>query len=199
MYDDHQWVARIGDPGFKYHAAMARLWGVLTLRLANADLLPFDYGKYATRVGEFVRELNDRWESYAAPLIADGEASDHEQVDAIVKAAFAKARQAIDRLSKATVAFDKRAATAVKLGDPIALRRLNRSLLTAERGWLNPEGIPGRPWYRHLIYAPKYTYAPELVPGVAEALDSGDRQRLVAELGKLTAAATRVTRSLGGK
>ena len=95
--------------------------------------------------------------------------------------------------------MDKRSAAALKLGAPAGLARLNRSLLTAERGWLNPEGIPGRPWYRHVVYAPKYTYAPELLPGVAEAMDASDRQQIVAQLGKVTAAATRVAKTLGGK
>src|SRR4029450_1309717 len=45
-YDSHAWMARFGDPDFAYHAAMARLWGVMALRLANADVLPFDYGLY---------------------------------------------------------------------------------------------------------------------------------------------------------
>ena len=47
IYDDHQWVSRIGDPGFRYHAAMTKLWGLMALRLANADVLPFDYPAYA--------------------------------------------------------------------------------------------------------------------------------------------------------
>ena len=45
-YDSHAWMSRFGDPDFAYHAAMARLWGVMALRLANADVLPFDYAAY---------------------------------------------------------------------------------------------------------------------------------------------------------
>jgi N-acetylated-alpha-linked acidic dipeptidase len=198
IYDNHQWVSRIGDPGFKYHAAMARLWGIMALRLANADLLPFDYTAYSARVGEFLTELNRRWEGYLVPIGSDGEASDQAEVERIVAAAFTKARQAVDRLSKAAAAFEKRSAAAMKLGTPAGLTRLNRTLLTAERAWLNPEGIPERPWYRHLIYAPKYTYAPEVLPGVAAALDASDRQQLVVQLGKLTAAANKLTKALGG-
>jgi N-acetylated-alpha-linked acidic dipeptidase len=199
MYDNHHWVSRIGDPGFRYHAAMAHLWGIMALRLANADLLPFDYGTYATRVGEFITELNRRWDTGSAPLIADGEPSDHAEVEKVVEAAFAKARRAVDGLGKAAAAMDKRSAAALKLGNPAELARLNRALLTAERGWLNPEGLPGRPWYRHVVYAPKFTYAPEVLPGVAEAINASDRQQIVAQLGKLTAAVIRVTRTLGGR
>jgi hypothetical protein len=46
IYDSHEWMKRVGDPGFRYHAAMARLWGLLALRLASADVLPLDYGAF---------------------------------------------------------------------------------------------------------------------------------------------------------
>ena len=61
QYDNHQWVARIGDPGFRYHEAMTKLWGVMALRLANADAVPLDYRPYATRIGEFAREVEKNW------------------------------------------------------------------------------------------------------------------------------------------
>ena len=64
-------------------------------------------------------------------------------------------------------------------------------LVRAERAFLDPAGIPGRPWYRHLIYAPKPTYAAEVLPGVAEALEAGDRKRLDDQVSRLTAALTR--------
>src|SRR5207244_10101958 len=55
-YDNHLWVAKLGDPGFRYHAAMARIWGVMTLRLANADVIPLDYRPYTFRLREFIKE-----------------------------------------------------------------------------------------------------------------------------------------------
>ena len=61
IYDNHQWVSRIGDPGFRYHAAMTKLWGLMALRLANADVLPFDYPAYAARLQEFATEVEKRW------------------------------------------------------------------------------------------------------------------------------------------
>ena len=65
IYDTHDWVAKVGDPGFRYHVTMVQLWGVLTLRLANADALPLDYEPYADRIQEFTREverLYARWQ-----------------------------------------------------------------------------------------------------------------------------------------
>src|SRR6185295_18362805 len=60
VYDNHAWVAKFGDPGFRYHATMARLWGILALRLANADVVPIDYRAYATRLHDFVNEAQER-------------------------------------------------------------------------------------------------------------------------------------------
>ena len=58
-------MSRIGDPGFRYHEAMTKLWGVMALRLANADALPLDYRPYATRIGEFAADVQKRWNDRA--------------------------------------------------------------------------------------------------------------------------------------
>jgi N-acetylated-alpha-linked acidic dipeptidase len=73
---------------------------------------------------------------------------------------------------------------------------LNARLILVERGLLDPAGIPGRPWYRHLIYAPKYTYAPEVLPGVAEAVDGGDAAHVAAQSARLSAALARAAAAL---
>ncbi len=56
-YDDFFWMNHFGDPGYRYHTLMSQLWGVLALRLANADLLPFDFASYAANIRQFVNEL----------------------------------------------------------------------------------------------------------------------------------------------
>ena len=60
IYDTHDWVARIGDPGFRYHAALVQLWGLLALRLADADALPLDYVPYAERIAGFIDDVERR-------------------------------------------------------------------------------------------------------------------------------------------
>src|SRR5690242_19242315 len=57
MYDDFYWMNHFGDPGFRYHTLMSQLWGVIVLRLANSELLPFDFGEYGQNIGQFVDEL----------------------------------------------------------------------------------------------------------------------------------------------
>ena len=63
MYDDFYWMNHFGDPGYRYHAAMSQLWGTLALRLADADILPFDFAAYAGKVREFAREVQAKPEA----------------------------------------------------------------------------------------------------------------------------------------
>ena len=68
--------------------------------------------------------------------------------------------------------------------------------MAAERALLDPAGIPGRPWYRHQIYAPKFTYAPEVLPALAEAIEAGDAARREAQIRRLAAALDRAADTL---
>ena len=156
IYDTHAWVARIGDPGFRYHATLVQLWGLLVLRLANADALPLDYVPYADRIAGFIKDVEQR----ATASTRTGPA-------------FADLHAAAADLKDAALRYNQRREEALARADANELQRLNATLLRVERALLDPAGIPGRPWYRHLIYAPKYTYAPEVLPGVAEAVDAG--------------------------
>jgi N-acetylated-alpha-linked acidic dipeptidase len=157
IYDNHNWVARIGDPGFRYHGALVRLWGVVALRLTEADALPLDYEPYAERIEEFAKDLERRWPAGIPGL--------------------AGVSTAASEMRSAAQSFNQRRSEALAKADRTALDVLNRRVLAVERALLSSEGIPGRPWYRHLVYAPRFTYAPELLPGVAEAMDGNDRER----------------------
>jgi N-acetylated-alpha-linked acidic dipeptidase len=92
----------------------------------------------------------------------------------------------------------KEQAAALESGDRARIDTVNQRLMQAERALLDPAGIPGRPWYRHQIYAPKYTYAPELLPGVAEAVTAGDSDAVAEQIAQLIAALDRATRTLSG-
>jgi N-acetylated-alpha-linked acidic dipeptidase len=184
IYDNYNWVARIGDPGFRYHVAMVQLWGVLTLRLAEADGIPLDYEPYARRVEEFAREVSKRWIEPGGKSAAGLELGD-------VLAAAAELRRAASK-------FNLQRRQALAANDRPALERLNARLLEVERALLDERGIPGRPWYKHLVYAPKFTYAPELLPGVAEAVDARDRTRAVDQAERLKTALQRASARLSG-
>jgi N-acetylated-alpha-linked acidic dipeptidase len=179
MYDNHRWVATIGDPGFRYHAALVQLWGLLALRLAEADVIPLDYVPYAERVAEFAREVGRRW-------VAAGDTTDR----------LADVRAAAAELRGAAEVFNTRARSALTKFDTSVITMLNRQVIAVERALLDPAGLPGRSWYRHLVYAPKFTYAPEVLPGVAEAVDSGDHARAMAQADRLAQALRRAAATL---
>jgi len=184
MYDNHNWVSRIGDPGFQYHAALVKIWGLVTLRLANADAIPLDPSAYADRLGDFVKDLRRR------PELS------REGADPRLREAVKEIESAIGSLRASAAVFGRRrdAALAGMSGD--ALISLNRKALRFERMFLSTDGIPGRPWYRHLVYAPKYTYAPEIFPGVSEGLDAQDTPRAVEQARRLAAAIRRASELL---
>jgi N-acetylated-alpha-linked acidic dipeptidase len=173
-YDNHLWMQKFGDPGFVRHAAMTRVWGVMALRLANADIVPLDYRAAAVRLKEFVKETID---NAAAPSRAALQPLDAAAGRFEIAASAAGRR--VDALL-ASGATDRRAAAA-----------LEQALIRTERGFLDPQGIPDRPWYRHLIYAPKPTYAAEILPGVTEALAARDRGRVATQVARLVAAIDR--------
>jgi N-acetylated-alpha-linked acidic dipeptidase len=168
-YDSHTWMRRFGDPGFLYHAAMARLWGLLALRLANADVLPFDYGAYGR---DLVVYLDD---------LAAAAATNGTQLDLAALRAEAAALAAWT--PPAPVAAESAA-------------DLNRALLHGERDLLAAEGIPGRPWFRHLIYAPLPSYEAETLPGIREAVVEHDAERTRSQAELLAAALRRLRQTL---
>ena len=132
IYDDHQWVSRIGDPGFRYHAAMTKLWGLMALRLANADVLPFDYPAYASRLKEFAGEIEKRWTD--ARVAANGTEA---------ASPFAPVHAAIQRFTAAAAHIDARQTAALMHTDGAGRDALNRTLMLVERALLDGDGIPG--------------------------------------------------------
>jgi len=155
MYDDHYWMAHIGDPSFEYHIALTRIWGVVALRLANADLLPFDFGFNAAALEQFLSELERKNKIEPRRLSLKRL---HGRI-----AEFEKAGGAL----RETLARDLPSATA----SAGKVQHLNEQLLQVESNWLDPAGIPGRPWFQHLLYSSRYTYAHLEFPGLTEAVE----------------------------
>jgi N-acetylated-alpha-linked acidic dipeptidase len=164
-YDSHRWVSTIGDPGFKYAHLMTQLWGTLALRLANADLLPFDVASYAEAVTRFVGALGDIPEA--------GSRLDTRRLAEAVTRLSTSGRALNDAMTRALVA----AALPRDRADAV-----NRELRHFEQVWLHEPGIPGRAWFKHLLYAPRYTYAAMSLPGVTEAAEAKDWTRAATQL-----------------
>jgi N-acetylated-alpha-linked acidic dipeptidase len=155
-YDDFYWMNRFGDPGYRYHTLMSQLWGVTALRLANADLLPFDFASYASNVRQFVDELTKG--KVMGQLDLTGV---QKQIDA-----FEAAGLRLNESLKRKLASGK---VEPKLGFT-----LNHGMMQVERNWLNLDGIPGRPWFKHILYGARFTYAHLELPGLTEAVENKD-------------------------
>jgi N-acetylated-alpha-linked acidic dipeptidase len=179
VFDNFAWFKKFGDPDFAYEQQMARVFGLEAVRMADADVLPYDYEEYGKEIAAYLDAARKRAENKFGE-----HALDFHAVDA-----------AAHRFETAGTKILARQKTA-----PQDAVRLNQALRGAERAMLDPQGLPHRPWYRHVIYAPgEYTgYAAVVIPGVNEALDRGDSERTRQQLAALTAALDRAAKALEG-
>ena len=158
MYDDHYWMEHIGDPSFEYHIALTRIWGVVALRLANADLLPFDFQFNAAALEIFLRELEQKNKVDPKRLVLKRL---HDRI-------------AEFEIAGAALREDTAGGLLSDAIPQLQFQRLNEQLLQVESNWLDPAGIPGRPWFQHLLYSSRYTYAHLEFPGLTEAVEKQD-------------------------
>jgi N-acetylated-alpha-linked acidic dipeptidase len=156
VYDNFYWMNHFGDPGYKYHATISALWGVTALRLAQSDILPFDFAFYGRTLNGFIDDLkkNPRYDANKIKL-------DNLQKSATT---FEAAGKNVKKLLDHLVASGKI--------DAQTAEQYNQSILKVESNWLYPDGIPGRPWFKHLLYCARYTYAHLELPGLTEAIEA---------------------------
>jgi N-acetylated-alpha-linked acidic dipeptidase len=156
---------------------MARLHGIEAIRMADADVLPYDYEEYGEEIVAYI----------AAARKKAGNNFGNQMPN------FSDAAEAARRFEKAGA---KILARQKSPGNDIT--ELNQALRQAERALLISQGLPNRPWFRHAIYAPgQYTgYAAVVIPGVNEAIDKHDLERTQQQLTALAAALNRATKVL---
>jgi N-acetylated-alpha-linked acidic dipeptidase len=177
VFDNFAWFKKFGDPDFVYEQEMARVFGLEALRMADADVLPYDYEEYGKEIAAYLDAARKRAETKLGDHILD------------MSAVTAAAKHFRDAGAKIL---------AKQKNPPRDPARLNQALRSAERALLVPEGLPHRPWFRHAIYAPgEYTgYAAVVIPGVNEALDKGDADRARQQLTVLADALERAAKTL---
>ncbi|MFI4869395.1 MAG: M28 family metallopeptidase [Steroidobacterales bacterium] len=191
-YDSFDHYVRFGDPGFAYGIAEAQTVGHLMLRLADADVLPMQFSDVAEALEGYVHELHklayDQGE-HAQTLAALRQARAFELAsdptrpvgppaseDEVPYLDFAPLDDAIARLKRSAKAYDQALAEAGARGMALSAAqrgRLDDVLQGLEQALSSDDGLPGRSWYRHLIYAPGlYTgYAAKTMPGVREGIE----------------------------
>ena len=175
-FDDFMWFTKFGDPTFAYEQEMARVYGLEAIRMASTDVLPLNYEDYGKEITEYVKAAEQKAKTQfgsQAPSFAD-------------------ALQAAQRLQKAGAQV--LAVQSKSSGDPgvvnLVLRNTERAFLTG--------GLPDRPWFKHVIYAPgEHTgYAAVVIPGVNEAIENNNLALTKQQLQILTAALNRAAEGL---
>ena len=192
IYDDFAWVSRFDDPDFAYGRALSQTTGTALLRLASADLLPFEFSGLAESVAKYVKEIQD----LAKEKREATEERNREIEEGLFEATnnprellkpppaqppvpyfdFSPLENASATLSAAARGYAAALARARAAGKPLEAARaaeVNRLLRGVEQAFLREEGLPRRPWYRHYLYAPGfYTgYAVKTLPAVREPLE----------------------------
>ena len=192
IYDDFYWYTHFSDRDFVYGRALSQTVGTMVLRFADADVLPYDFTDFADTIHQYSDELKTMLKNRQDEVRDRNQALDDGLYNAISDprrptvappreeappflnfAPMDNAEAALNR-SAQHYARAMKAFTSGKANiSPEALQDLNNQLLLAERKLTDPQGLPRRPWYKHLIYAPGYYtgYSAKTIPGVREAIE----------------------------
>jgi len=193
IYDDFYWFTHFSDRDFVYGLALAQLGGLAIMRLANAELLPFEYSNFADTVGTYVKELKALAQKSREEVIERNRELDEgvfaAMTDPRVKSVpppredvppflnFAPLDNSSDALNRAAAeyrkALEKAAANGGAALAKASLAEVNQSLMQSEQRLTLEQGLPGRPWFKHFVDAPgQYTgYEAKTLPAVREPIE----------------------------
>jgi N-acetylated-alpha-linked acidic dipeptidase len=209
VYDDFYWYTRFSDADFVYGRALSQTAGTMLMRFADADVLPYDFTDFADAMRRYVTEVKKLLSDMQDEIRDRNEAIDQHLYDAVSdprRPLLAPPRQALppflnfasldnalstleksaQRYSKAINAFARKNEGAA--GENLAA--LNARLIQTERRLTSREGLPRRPWYKHLIYAPGfYTgYGAKSLPGVREGIEEKRYEEAEREISRVAQA-----------
>uniref|UniRef100_A0A453FFP6 Glutamate carboxypeptidase 2 n=1 Tax=Aegilops tauschii subsp. strangulata TaxID=200361 RepID=A0A453FFP6_AEGTS len=159
LYDDFVWVEKFADPGFRRHVAAASIWGIMALRLADEEIIPFDYMSYTTELEAYTKVVEKETEGTTvscSPL--------YNSIRALKKAA--------TKVNSERKDIQRELSSKQLSKDSMRIRGLNDRLMQAERAFTNREGIFKQAWYKHLIYGPseQNDWDTASYPGIADAI-----------------------------
>ena len=179
VYDNFRWMSLYGDPDFLYHQAAARVFGLLAMRVASADVAPLRFSDYGRGLSDDLNEIRTDVAKRARTAGANAFRPD-----------FSPIITAIAELDAAGKAADAAADRVIASGDAAAEARMSEALTQVERAFLNPQGLPGRPWFKHELIGPGLTtgYAPWPFPSLREAVEKKDAAMFDVEAKKIVAA-----------
>ncbi len=193
VYDDFYWFTHFSDTDFVYGKALAQTVGLTVMRLADADVLPYRFSSLSEALNGYLKEVQDLLKQKQDQVkerdreLEDGVyhaindprrpqvAPEREPVPPFIN--FAPLQNAAEALAKSGEHYNKALSAALQSSpDPAKLTALNDKLLKAEQQLLNPGGLPTRPYYKQMLYAPGlYTgYSPKTLPGIRESIELKD-------------------------
>uniref|UniRef100_A0A8D0FWG4 Glutamate carboxypeptidase 2 n=1 Tax=Strix occidentalis caurina TaxID=311401 RepID=A0A8D0FWG4_STROC len=158
VYETYEIVERFYDPTFKNHLTVAQVRGGLVFELANSVVLPFDGRDYASAVSNYAHIIYNL-------------SRNHEEELATYNVSFDALFSAVENFTEVAASFHDRLQQ-IDTNNVLAVRSLNDQLMLLERAFIDPLGLPGRPFYRHVIFAPSShnKYAGESFPGIYDAM-----------------------------
>jgi len=188
IYDSYDHFIKFKDPGFKYGVTLSKTTGRVMMRMANADVLPFDVNSFYKTVEDYVSELktmleNTRNETQQENLMirdklydlakdpAKGIISPKEK-ELVPFLNFSDLENAMMQLKISSEEFQKLYSAGAQM--PLEKQKeLNEILFKLERSLINEKGLPRRSWYKHQVYAPGYYtgYGVKTLPGIREAIE----------------------------
>jgi len=193
IYDDFYWYTHFSDTTFVYGRALAQTVGTSVMRLADAEVLPFDFVNLADTAELYTKNLEKLLADKQAEILERNQELDEGMFQATFDPRrptvapvreevpphlnFAPMQNAVESLTRSAKHYQQAlAAKQASLGDDAMAARigaLNQELIESERRLTNSDGLPRRPWYTHLLYAPGvYTgYGVKTVPGVREGIE----------------------------
>ncbi len=189
IYDDFYWYKHFGDPDFAYGRALAQTVGTSVMRLADADLIPFDYEPQVEAISRYEEELEtllkEKQEEFTERNLQLREgvftATADPRKPSVPPPAevvppymnFAPMKNAIEALKSSSERYSKALSAWQAKGSEGSLDRVNADLLKVPRLFLNEKGLPERPWFKNQVYAPgAYTgYGAKPIAAVREYMD----------------------------
>jgi len=183
IYDDFFWMEKFGDPEFVTHATAAKLYTLIAMRAAGADVVPLRFTPYAEALREYVDDLRRTLARKARA--AEGDSGRPPQVfEGLVKLV-----AAIKGFESQSLAVDSatEGLTHREGVQPAQYAKVNDALTRVERQFLLAKGLPGRPWFKHSVYAPGLTtgYASWPLPGVRQGVLDSDNEMIAAQTAQL--------------
>jgi len=178
-YDSFDWMQRFGDPSFEYHATIAKVWGLVAARLVETPVLQLNATQYGIGLEKYIESVKQKAKEA-------GYNQDDEDI-------FSPLDKSVQHFRFASTIHDALAANLLdqyynndipwwkpweKVKLYLAIRTVNTKYKYLERKFLYPEGLDGRPWFKHVVFAPgKWTgYAGATFPGIVEGIEDGEKE-----------------------